>query len=81
MLPLIPGVASSFAGVLGGVILVEAIFGYPGLGLFLAKSIELRDFPMVQGLFLLTTVATLAANLVGELLIRRLDPRITKGAE
>lgn len=79
VLPLIPGLASSFAGVLGGVVLVEAIFGYPGLGLFLARSIELRDFPLMQGLFLLTTVATIAANLAGELTIRRLDPRIAKG--
>ncbi len=79
ILPLIPGVASSFAHVLGGVMLVEVIFGYPGLGLFLAKSIELRDFPLIQGLFLLTTVATIGANLLGELLVRKIDPRIAKG--
>lgn len=79
LLPLIPGLASSFGGVLGGVILVEAVFGYPGIGMFLAKSIELRDFPLIQGLFLLTTFATIAANLLGELLIRRLDPRIAAG--
>lgn len=78
LLPLVPGLAGSFAGVLGGVVLVEAIFGYPGLGLFLARSIELRDFPLMQGLFLLTTVATILANLMGEWLIRRLDPRISK---
>lgn len=80
LLPLIPGLAGSFAGVLGGVVLVEAIFGYPGLGLFLARSIELRDFPLMQGLFLLTTAATIVANVAGELVIRRLDPRIAKEA-
>ncbi len=78
LLPLIPGLASSFAGVLGGVVLVEAVFGYPGIGLFLSESIQLRDFPLIQGIFLVTTAATIAANLVGDFLARKLDPRITK---
>lgn len=78
LLPLIPGLASSFAGVLGGVVLVEAVFGYPGIGLFLSESIQLRDFPLIQGIFLVTTAATIAANLVGDFLARKLDPRIAK---
>lgn len=76
LLPLIPGLAGSFAGVLGGVVLVEAVFGYPGIGMFLSESIQLRDFPLIQGIFLVTTAATIGANLVGDFLARKLDPRI-----
>jgi len=56
--------------------LVEAIFGYPGLGFFLAGAIDRRDYPLMQGIFLLTTLGVVLFNLVGEVVLRRLDPRI-----
>lgn len=76
VLPLITGLASSLGGMLGGSMLVESVFGYPGLGFFLGQSIATRDYTLMQGLFLLVTVAIVFANLLGDVLATRLDPRI-----
>lgn len=76
LLPLLPALASSFGGMLGGVVLVEAMFGYPGIGAMLGRSIQMRDFPLIQGLFLTTTGLTLLATLAGEVASRRVDPRL-----
>lgn len=76
MLPLVATLASSLGGLLGGSMLIETMFGYPGLGYFLAQSIGTRDYPLMQGLFLLSTVAIVASNILGELVSRRLDPRV-----
>ncbi len=79
LLPLIAGLASSLGGLLGGSMLIETMFGYPGLGYFLAQAIGTRDYPLMQGLFLLSTVAIVLSNLAGEALSRHLDPRVAKG--
>ena len=78
LLPLVAGLASSLGGLLGGSMLVETMFGYPGLGYFLAQAIGTRDYPLMQGIFLLSTVAIVGSNLLGEVVSRRLDPRVAK---
>ena len=75
MLPLISGLATSLGALLGGSMLIETLFGFPGLGYFLAQSIGRRDYPLMQGLFLLSTLAIVAGNLLAEILSRHLDPR------
>ena len=55
--------------------LIETLFGFPGLGYFLAQSIGRRDYPLMQGLFLLSPLAIVLGNLGAEVLSRRLDPR------
>lgn len=79
LLPLVAGLASSLGALLGGSMLIETMFGYPGLGYFLAQAIGTRDYPLMQGLFLLSTVAIVASNLLGEAVSRRLDPRVARG--
>ena len=58
--------------------LIETMFGYPGLGYFLAQSIGTRDYPLMQGLFLLSTLAIVISNILAEALSRHLDPRVSR---
>ena len=78
LLPLIASLATSLGGLLGGSMLIETLFGYPGLGYFLAQSIGTRDYPLMQGLFLLSTLAIVLGNLSAEWLSRILDPRLKR---
>ncbi|HWC25458.1 MAG TPA: ABC transporter permease [Solirubrobacteraceae bacterium] len=56
-------------------IFVETVFAYPGVGRLLFESVADRDYPLMQGCFLVLSLAVVAANLLAELLYRRLDPR------
>jgi len=76
ILPLITSVAITLGAMLGGSMLVETIFGYPGVGFFLSRAIATRDYTLIQGLFLITTVAIIVANLLADILYTKLDPRI-----
>jgi peptide/nickel transport system permease protein len=78
LLPLIYSFATSLGGLLGGSMLIETLFGYPGLGYFLAQSISTHDYPLMQGLFLLSTLAIVVGNASGDFLSRRLDPRLCR---
>ena len=60
----------------GGATLVETVFSYPGVGLTMYKAVMARDFPLLQGGFLVVAVAVLAANAGAELLYGLLDPRV-----
>lgn len=76
ILPLVTGLAIALGGMLGGSILIETVFSYPGIGWFFNQAIIRRDYGMIQGLFLLVAAATIFANLMADLLYSRLDPRI-----
>ena len=76
MLPLVTQLAISFAFVFGGSPLIENLFLYPGVGYFLNVSLGRRDYPMMQGMFLIITVAVVIANLIAEVLNAVLDPRL-----
>jgi peptide/nickel transport system permease protein len=80
ILPNVTGFAISLGGIMGGVIFVEGIFNYPGLGQLLFKAVGNRDYPLMQALFLFTTVGVLVANLLADFLYGWLDPRVRKGA-
>jgi len=75
LLPSVTGFALALGGVLGGAILVEQAFDYPGLGRLMGEAVEMKDYPLLQTLMLLTTVGVLLANLVADLLYGVLDPR------
>jgi len=75
-LPLFTRLALSIASVVGGSVLIESIFTYPGIGLQLAQALTQRDYPVMQGIFLVTTVAVVLANLVADLAYSWIDPRI-----
>ena len=76
ILPLITSLALAFGTIVGGSMLVETVFGYPGIGYFFGQAIATRDYSLIQGLFLLTTVIMIFANLVADIVYTRLDPRI-----
>lgn len=56
-------------------IFIETVFAYPGIGRLMFEAIGDRDYPLMQGCFLVLSVAVVGANLVADLLVRRLDPR------
>lgn len=79
MLPLITIVALSAGSVVAGAIVVEDVFSYPGIGFAAVDAINKRDYPVLQGIFLLLTVSVIVANLIADLLYTRIDPRIRRG--
>lgn len=76
LLPLVAALPPALGSMLGGTMLVESIFGYPGVGYFLSQAIAQRDYPLMQGLFLFFTAVTIVGNLLAEAVSRRLDPRL-----
>jgi len=61
--------------VLGGSLLTEVVFSYPGTGYLLVQAVRNQDYPLMQGLFLAITFAVLAANFIVDLFTLWLDPR------
>ena len=76
LLPLVTQLAISFALVFAGAPLIENLFLYPGVGYYLNQSISRRDYPLMQGMFLVITIAVVIANLVAEISNSMLDPRL-----
>ena len=76
ILPLVTSLTISFGMLFGGSPLVENLFAYPGIGFYLNQAISNRDYPLMQGLFLMITIAVVAANICADLLYSALDPRI-----
>jgi ABC-type dipeptide/oligopeptide/nickel transport system permease component len=77
MLPIVTLVALSLGYIVAGAILVETVFSWPGIGRAVYDAVLQRDYPMLQGAFLLLTVSVVFFNLVADLLYFKLDPRIT----
>ena len=75
ILPNLTGFAMSLGFVVSGAILIEYVFNYPGVGNMLLYAVQGEDYPLMQGLFLLITVAVLVAILIADLLTAFLDPR------
>jgi len=67
LLPNLTGFAMSLGFVISGAILVEYVFNYPGLGFLLLQAVENEDFPLMQALFLLITVAVLVAIFIADI--------------
>ena len=80
LLPSVTGFALALGGVLGGAILVETAFDYPGLGRLMGEAVAIKDYPLLQALMLLTTAAVLIANFIADLLYGVLDPRARRAA-
>jgi peptide/nickel transport system permease protein len=78
ILPNLTGFAMSLGFVVGGAILVEYVFNYPGIGYMLLQAVNYEDYPLMQALFLLITVAVLVAILLADIATAAFDPR-TRG--
>jgi ABC-type dipeptide/oligopeptide/nickel transport system permease component len=78
LLPVVTVVALSMGYIVAGAILIEFIFSWPGIGWTMWQAVTQRDYPMLQGGFLILAVAVIVLNLVADLLYFKLDPRITE---
>lgn len=76
MLPIITKVFLSLGTVFGGAILVENVFQYPGLGRLMRESVMVRDYVLIQGIFLFIAITVLTMNLLADILYRKIDPRV-----
>jgi peptide/nickel transport system permease protein len=76
LLPLVTLAAIQFGAVAGGAITIETIFSWPGLGELSFQAIESKDFPVLQGTFLVFSVGVILANLLADCLYFYLDPRV-----
>jgi peptide/nickel transport system permease protein len=76
MLPVITLIALTLGFTVSGSILVESVFSWPGLGNTVFEAVGRRDYPMLQGAFLLITVSVVLANTTADLLYAVLDPRV-----
>jgi peptide/nickel transport system permease protein len=76
LLPNITAFGMALGFVLSGALITEVVFSYPGLGYQLLNAVRGLDYPLMQGLFLMITLAVLTANLLVDLLYVRLDPRV-----
>ncbi|MEU8635410.1 ABC transporter permease [Amycolatopsis sp. NPDC048633] len=81
VLPSVSGVAVSLGFVVGGAIVTEAVFSYPGIGFTLLQAVRNSDYPLMQGIFLIITLAVLGANLLVDLLYAVIDPRVRTTAK
>lgn len=77
MLPLVTRLAINIGFVLSGSVIVERFFEYPGLGLQLARAVGSRDYTTMQGIFLVVSIAVIASNILADLMIGWLDPRVS----
>ena len=76
LLPLVTLSAIQFGAVMGGVVTIETIFSWPGLGELSFRAIEDKDFPVLQGTFLVFSVSVIFLNLMADALYFFLDPRV-----
>lgn len=75
LLPNVSGFALQLGLIVGGTLLVEIVFSYPGVGFQLFQAVGAKDYPLLQGIFLVITLSVLAANLLADLVYLLLDPR------
>jgi peptide/nickel transport system permease protein len=80
ILPSISGFSLAIGFVVSGALLTEIVFSYPGLGWILLQAVNNRDYPLLQGIFLIITFAVLAANLIADFTYVLLDPRTRQEA-
>lgn len=76
MLPTVTIVMMNIGFVMSGAILSETVFNWPGLGLLSYEAMEKRDYPVMQAVFLLASVAVILANLIADIMYYYLDPRV-----
>ena len=76
LLPLVTLSAIQFGAVVGGAITIETIFSWPGLGELTFNAINDKDFPVLQGTFLVFSAGVILANLLADCLYFYLDPRV-----
>jgi peptide/nickel transport system permease protein len=78
LLPAVSLLGYSMASLLSAIVIVEAVFGYPGLGDLIVDAVVNRDYPVLEGTFFFVMVIVIVGALIGDFLLLRLDPRLRK---
>jgi len=81
ILPSFTGFSMALGFVIGGSLLTEVVFSYPGLGYILYQSVTSLDYPLMQAIFLIISLTVLIANFITDFLYAILDPRVNDGGE
>jgi peptide/nickel transport system permease protein len=76
LLPVITVMAIQIASLMSGAVIIESIFGIPGIGRLSVNAIQNRDMPLLQGTVVFTTILIIAGNLAADILYSFIDPRI-----
>ena len=76
LIPVVTIMGSQFSFLLGGVVIIEIVFSLPGVGTLLLNAVDTRDYPVVQGVVIMTSIVHIAANLFVDLSYAVIDPRI-----
>lgn len=79
LIPVITVLATQMSGIVGGALITETIFAWPGMGQLLVRAISARDMSVVQAVVMVSAVAIIVMNFVADLLYRFIDPRIQYG--
>jgi peptide/nickel transport system permease protein len=76
LLPLISVMSFSLASLVSRLILVEGVFGYPGIGDLIIDAVKLHDYPVIEGSLFYLTLIVIAGGLIGDFLLLKMDPRL-----
>lgn len=77
--PVVTALGTRFAAMLNGVVVVEVVFAWPGVGSLVVRALETRDYPLIQATVLVTAILTVAVQLLIDLTYPLLDPRVRLG--
>lgn len=78
LIPLVTQIGLSLPVLIGGAVVTEQIFGWPGMGSLMVTSINFRDYPVIMGITVLIALFVLVGNIVIDLIYGLLDPRIVR---
>ena len=78
LIPFVNALALSAGWMIGGTVVVEAVFNWPGVGSYLVQAVQQRDIPVIQAAALVSTIAFVMASLAADLFTRAVDPRLTE---
>lgn len=79
LIPVVTVIGLQFGSLLGGTVLIETVFGWPGIGRLLVESILARDYPVIQGSILVFAMLFILINLIVDLLYGLIDPKVRYG--
>lgn len=80
VIPMLNGMTQFVAGLISGTVVIEAVFKYPGAGVELLRALSQRELPTIQAIAFLAALAVVAANLLSDLAVIALDPRVRRRA-
>lgn len=81
LLPVATNAVMAAGAAVSGAVVIETVFSFPGLGKVISDAVTARDYPLLQGAFLLATIGVIAANILADAIYPLLDPRVRNSKE